>query len=122
VNKLGERRPPSAGRARRLLGSWHRVSAEQFFGDRPPSSTALLRRAAETDLEAASFLSVHPRSVDGGFYSSIYSNDEMLIRQMSDDSAFHGTPHHIAAAHRTKTECLGSVPDAIKVSLILVDI
>ena len=54
------------------------------------------------------------------FYSSIYSNDEMLIRQMSGDSAFHGTPHHIAATHRTKTECLGSVPDVIKVSLILV--
>jgi hypothetical protein len=64
---------------------------------------------------------IHEASM-AGFYSSIYSNDEMLIRQMSDDSAFHGTPHHIAAAHRTKTECLGSVPDAIKVSLILVDI
>jgi hypothetical protein len=35
----------------------------------------------------------------------------MLIGQMSSDSAFHGIPHQIAAAHRTKTECLGSVPD-----------
>jgi hypothetical protein len=40
------------------------------------------------------------------FYSSIYADDESLIRQMSCDSAFHGIPHQIAAAHRTKTECL----------------
>jgi hypothetical protein len=45
------------------------------------------------------------------FYSSIYADDKMLIRQMSCDSAFHGIPHQIAAAHRMKTECLGSVPD-----------
>jgi hypothetical protein len=45
------------------------------------------------------------------FYSSIYADDELLIRQMSCDSAFHGSPHQIAAAHRTNTECLGSVPD-----------
>ena len=36
------------------------------------------------------------------FYSSIYVDDKMLIRQMSCDSAFHGIPHQIAAAHRTK--------------------
>ena len=54
------------------------------------------------------------------FYSSIYADDKMLIRQMSCDSAFHGIPHQIAAAHRTKTECLGSVPDGIKHSLIRV--
>jgi hypothetical protein len=36
------------------------------------------------------------------FYSSIYADDKMLIRQMSCDSAFHGIPHQIAAAHRTK--------------------
>jgi hypothetical protein len=48
------------------------------------------------------------------FYSSIYANDKMLIRQMSCDSAFHRIPHQIAAAHRTKTECLGSVPDHMK--------
>ena len=54
------------------------------------------------------------------FYSSIYADDKMLIRQMSCDSAFHGIPHQIAAAHRTKTECLGSVPDHVKPSLIRV--
>jgi hypothetical protein len=40
-------------------------SAKQFFADRPPSSTELLLRAAETDPEAASPLSAHPRNVDG---------------------------------------------------------
>ena len=35
------------------------------------------------------------------FYSSIYADDEMLIRKMSCDSAFHGIPTKIAAAHRT---------------------
>ena len=54
------------------------------------------------------------------FYSSIYADDEMLIRQMSCDSAFHGIPHQIAAAHRMKTECLGSVPDHVKHNLIRV--
>ena len=54
------------------------------------------------------------------FYSSIYADDKMLIRQMSCDSAFHGSPHPIAAAHRTKTECLGSVPDRVQRSLIRV--
>ena len=28
------------------------------------------------------------------FYSSIYADDKCLIRQMSCDSAFHGSPHH----------------------------
>ena len=45
------------------------------------------------------------------FYSSIYSDDKMLIGQMSSDIAFHGNPHQIAAAHRPKAERLGSVPD-----------
>jgi hypothetical protein len=45
------------------------------------------------------------------FYPSVYADDKMLIRQMSCYSAFHGIPHQIAAAHRMKTECLGSVPD-----------
>ena len=31
-----------------------KFSARQFFADRPPASTALLRRAAETDREVAS--------------------------------------------------------------------
>ena len=54
------------------------------------------------------------------FYSSIYADDESLIRQMSCDSAFHGIPQQIAAAHRMKTECLGSVPDQVKHNLIRV--
>ena len=87
------------------------VSAKQFFADHPPSSTELLRRAAETDPEVASLLSVHPRNVDAAIHSSIYPDDKMLIRQMICDSAFHGIPHQIAAAHRTKTKCFGSVPD-----------
>ena len=29
------------------------------------------------------------------FYSSIYADHELLIRQMSCDSAFHGIPHQI---------------------------
>jgi hypothetical protein len=41
------------------------VSAKQFFAGRPPSSTQLLRRAAETDPEAANLLSGHPRNADG---------------------------------------------------------
>src|SRR5580700_11395995 len=52
------------------------------------------------------------------FYSSIYSDDKMLIRQMSLDGAFHAIPPQIAAAHRTKTECLGSVPLAFESKLI----
>jgi hypothetical protein len=45
------------------------------------------------------------------FYSSIYADDKVLIRQMSCVSAFHGYPHQIAAAPRRKTECFGCVPD-----------
>jgi hypothetical protein len=50
------------------------------------------------------------------FDSSVYADDKMLIRQMSCDSAFHGNPHQIAAAHRTKTECLSSVPTGCSVA------
>jgi hypothetical protein len=53
-------------------------------------------------------------------YRVAVSSDELLIRQMSCDSAFHGIPHQIAAAHRMKTECLGSVPDQVKHNLIRV--
>ncbi|MGA9765530.1 MAG: hypothetical protein WBQ49_12760 [Rhodomicrobium sp.] len=38
------------------------------------------------------------------FYSSIYADDKMLIRQMICDSVFHWYPHQIAAAHRPKIE------------------
>ena len=47
------------------------------------------------------------------FYSSVYADDELLIGQMSCDSAFHGIPHQTAAARRMKTECLGSFPDCL---------
>ena len=49
------------------------------------------------------------------FYSSIYSDDKMLIRQMSLDGAFHAIPHQIAAAHRTKTECSAAFPCGFQV-------
>jgi hypothetical protein len=42
------------------------------------------------------------------FYSSVYSDDKM-----SRDSVLHGNPHQTAAAHRTKTESLGSIPDTL---------
>jgi hypothetical protein len=54
------------------------------------------------------------------FYSSINADDEMLITRMSGDSVCHENPHQIAAAHRTKTDCLGSVPDRPKLSLVRV--
>ena len=56
------------------------------------------------------------------FHSSIYADDESLIRQMSRDSAFHGIPHQTAAAHRMKTECLGSVLDHVKHNLFVSEI
>ena len=56
------------------------------------------------------------------FYSSIYADDKMLIRQMSCDSAFHGIPHQTAAAHRKKTECLGSVPDGNSIARFVLEI
>jgi hypothetical protein len=53
------------------------------------------------------------------FYSSIYADDKMLIRQMSGDSVSHGFP---TTPPQTLTECQCSagVPDVIKRSLILV--
>ena len=51
--------------ASQLPGPHTQVSARQFFADRPPASTELLRRAAETDPEVAILLSVHPRNAGG---------------------------------------------------------
>ena len=82
--------------------------------------TELLRRAAEIDPEAASLLSVHPKNADGAILLVHYADDKMLIGQMSSDIAFHGILYQIAAAHRMKTECLGSVPDHVKHNLIRV--
>jgi hypothetical protein len=56
------------------------------------------------------------------FYSSVYSDNKMLIREMSGYGVFHGIPHQIAAAHRTKTECLGSVPDNSSVTQFVSEI
>jgi hypothetical protein len=51
------------------------------------------------------------------FYSSVYADDKMLIREMGSDSVSHGNfPTQIAAAHRTN----GSVPDHGEHSLIRV--
>jgi hypothetical protein len=55
-------------------------------------------------------------------YSSIYSDDKMLIRQMSGDSAFHGSPHQIAAAHRTKTDASAASPTSYSVALFASEI
>jgi hypothetical protein len=49
---------------------WIEFSAKEFFADCPVASTALLRRAAETDRGVASLLSVHPRNADGAIYSA----------------------------------------------------
>ena len=51
------------------------------------------------------------------FYSSIYADDKMLIRQMSCDSAFHGFPTKIAAAHLNEDRRLAIVPDQLQRSL-----
>jgi hypothetical protein len=43
-------------RADNCLAPYTEFSAKQFLAERPPASTQLLRRAAETDPEAASLL------------------------------------------------------------------
>src|ERR1700746_1653211 len=53
------------------------------------------------------------------FYSSIYADDKMLIRQMSCDSAFHGIPHQ-NRCRATNEDRNGSVPDHAQPSLIRV--
>jgi hypothetical protein len=53
------------------------------------------------------------------FYSSIYADDQMLISQMSRDSAFHAPPKSLPHIE-PKTECLGSVPDRVERSSIRV--
>ena len=51
------------------------------------------------------------------FYSSIYSDDIMLIRQMSRDSAFHGIPHSYRCRNiERRPNFLGSVPDALSLN------
>jgi hypothetical protein len=48
------------------------------------------------------------------FYSSIYADDKMLIRQMSCDSAFHENTSSIAAATLNEDRMFGSVPERRK--------
>jgi hypothetical protein len=50
------------------------------------------------------------------FYSSIYADDELLIRQMSCDSAFHGSPHQIAAAQQTMTDASAAFPTKLSLA------
>jgi hypothetical protein len=51
------------------------------------------------------------------FYSSIYSDDKVLIRQMSRESAFHATPLDAASNVGAEVPMLGSVPDQVQRSL-----
>ena len=68
-------------------------------------------------------LQAFPKSIQKAsmvrFYSSIYADDELLIRQMSCDSAFLGFPPNRC---RTSNEdgMPGSVPDHMKHNLIRV--
>jgi hypothetical protein len=50
------------------------------------------------------------------FYSSIYTNDKMLITQMSYDGAFHGSPHQIAAAQQTMTDASAAFPTKLSLA------
>src|SRR6516225_7707064 len=87
----------------------------------PLARVHTLMSCCGNDREAASLLSGHPRNVDGATLLVHLSDDKMLIAKMGGDSAFHGNvPTQIAAAHRTKAECLGSVPDLRKGSLVRV--
>ena len=54
------------------------------------------------------------------FYSSIYSDDKMLIRQISCDSASHGSPHPNRCRTSNEDRMSSSVPDHTKPSLIRV--
>ena len=54
------------------------------------------------------------------FYSSVYADDKMLIRQMSRVSAFHGSPHQIAADIERGSKCSAAFPDHAQPSLIRV--
>jgi hypothetical protein len=50
------------------------------------------------------------------FYSSIYADDKMLIRQMSCDSALHGIPRQSPAATLNEDRMFGSVPDRLSLN------
>jgi len=56
------------------------------------------------------------------FYSSIYTNDKMLIRQMSYDRAFHGSPHQIAGAQQTMTDASAAFPIKLSLASFVVEI
>jgi hypothetical protein len=46
------------------------------------------------------------------FYSSVYADDKMLIREMSSDSVSHGIPHPNHRRTSNEHRTLGSVPDS----------
>jgi len=54
------------------------------------------------------------------FYSSVYADDEMLIRQMSCDSVFHGTPPPNHCRTSNEDRMPRQRPDRVKPSLIRV--
>ena len=54
------------------------------------------------------------------FYSSIYSDDKMLITQMSRVSAFDGSPHQSLPHIERRSKCSAAFPDHAQPSLIRV--
>ena len=80
-----------------------RLSAENFFHRSPHRLDfyAVLRKLIA---KLQTFSQCVQETPMVRFYSSIYSDDKILISQMSRVSGFHGSPHQIAAAHRPKIE------------------
>ena len=87
-------------------------SAKQFFADRRLHrlNFYLVLRKLIPKLQAFS-QSIQETSMVR-FYSSVYSDNKMLIRKMSCDSAFMEIPTQVAAANRTKPNVSGS-PDQL---------
>ena len=54
------------------------------------------------------------------FYSSIYADDKMLIRQMSCDSVFHRIPHRNRCRTSNEDRTCQQRPDHLQRSLIRV--
>ena len=91
---------------RALLSAPSRTTARQLAPNSVQSSSLLTVRLHRLDFYVVLWkliakLQAFPQCIQETsmvrFYSSIHSDDKMLIRQMSCDSAFHGIPHQIAA-------------------------
>ena len=104
---------------RALLSAPSRTTARQLAPNSVQSSSLLTVRLHRLDFyvvlrKLIAKLQAFPQCIQETsmvrFYSSIHSDDKMLIRQMSCDSAFHGSPNQIPAAHRTMVECLAAFP------------